>query len=162
MIEIDAEEALDFLNEILLRLIGKEDLLVAIGEREVAAAQGRIMETKRSPRGHAWVRWAPSTAEARERKGNADRGLLWDEGDLLDSIHFLAGADILGTSETSGSLVEIGTDNLIGLFQQDGTRGPGVGPSGWHVPPRHFLGWKTGDFGLYEAMAVRWLRGDPL
>lgn len=162
MITIDAEEALGVLNDVLLRLMGKEELLMAIGAREVAASQERIMSTKLSPDGMRWVKWRPSTARQRLRKGNTGRGILWDEGDLLDSIHAEVSADGLMTGEMSVSEVLIGSDSPIALYQQDGTRGPGVGPSGWHVPPRHFLGWSPDAFGVYETMTARWLAGEPL
>ena len=162
MITIDAAQALDELNAILLRLAGKEDLLNAIGEREAERARDRIMATKTEPDGDLWTRWRPSTARQRLRKGNAGRGILWDEGDLLDSIYFATSADGLGSDEMSLSEVVIGTDSIIGAYQQFGTYGPGVGPSGYHVPPRPFLGWEPGAFGTYEMMAARFLAGELL
>jgi phage gpG-like protein len=162
MITIDAEQAFDELNGILLRLAAKQDLLDAIGEREAEAARQRIMSTKTDPEGDRWTRWRPSTARQRLKKGNAGRGILWDEGDLLDSIYFASSADGLASSDMSLSEVLIGTDSPIGMYQQFGTYGPGVGPSGYHVPPRPFLGWEPTAFGVYEMMAARFLAGEPL
>ena len=162
MITIDAAQAIDELNMILLRLAGKEDLLNAIGEREAEASRQRIMDTKTDPEGDRWTRWRPGTARARLRKGNVGRGILWDEGDLLDSIYFASSADGIASSDGSFSEVLIGTDDIIGAYQQFGTYGPGVGPSGYHVPPRAFLGWEPDAFGAYEMMAARFLAGEPL
>ncbi len=162
MITVDAAQAMDEINGILLRLAGKQDLLDAIGEREAEASRQRIMSTKLDPEGDKWVRWRPSTARQRLKKGNAGRGILWDEGDLLDSIYFASSADGIASSDMSLSEVVIGTDSPIGMYQQFGTYGPGVGPSGYHVPPRPFLGWEPDAFGVYEMMAARFLAGEPL
>ena len=162
MITVDAEQALAELNGILLRLLGKQDLLDEIGLREAEKARQRILDTKTSPDGDRWVPWRPATARARLRKGNSGRGILWDEGDLLASIYAVWHADGLSTDEMSVSEVAIGTDDIIGAYQQEGTYGRGVGPSGYHVPPREFLGWEPDALGVYEAMAARWLAGEAL
>ncbi len=73
-------------------------------------------------------------------------------GELKNSIYFNVGADG----------VQIGTDDIIGLYQQDGTRGVGVSETGYHVNPRPFLGWEPDSLDAYEAMAVRYFAGAAL
>ncbi len=149
MITIDMADALAEIDALALRLAIPDALFAKIGAHEVAAAKNRIESTKTAPDGTPWVSWAVGTLLHRNRKGNADQGMLWDEGDLLDSIMWQA----------DGGTLEIGTPDEIGLYQQEGTRGPGVGPSGWHVPPREFLGWTPGSEALYEAMTIQYLAG---
>ena len=48
--------------------------------------QSRIKKGKTDAEGNAWAPWAPSTAKARQKKGNAALGLLFDSGALYKSI----------------------------------------------------------------------------
>jgi len=78
-----------------------------------------------------WLPLAESTAEDKEKQGYAppDNPLL-RTGDMRDSIEYTVG----------GSEAAVGSNSDIALYQEMGTHGPGVGPSGFHVPPRSFLG----------------------
>lgn len=79
----------------------------------------------------SWLPLAESTVEDKEKQGYAppDNPLL-REGDMRESIEYTV----------SGAEAQIGSNSDIALWQELGTRGPGVSASGYHVPPRSFLG----------------------
>ena len=139
MIEMDAELALAELNAIVARAALPGPVLELIGHSEVENARGRIQQTKVNPWGGDWASWADSTAYSRERKGTAGQGLLWDRGDLLESIHFA----IMGES------VEIGSDLEIARYLQDGTE---------RMPARPFLGWAEPVLPFYEQLWINYLQ----
>lgn len=136
----------DVLNEIGLMLARSRNplpILSRIGASEVENVRERIRSEKDSPFGEPWAPWAPSTAKARERKGNAARGLLFDDGDLLRSIH--AEANVYGPGH--GTL-DIGSDLDYAIFLQDGTE---------FMPARPYLGWNEHTFPFYELMLSDWI-----
>lgn len=146
MLSIDVNEALAGIDMMLRRAADPLPVLGVIGAREAENARARIRDSKTSPWGGSWAPWAPSTRAHREHKGNADQGLLWDEGDLLKSIRydaqtgrFLAGS--LGT-------VEIGSDMAYAGYLQDGTS---------KMPARPFLGWNPATFPFYELLLANWV-----
>lgn len=150
MITIDLEQVMAEMDLLLKRTSQPFALLARIGGEEAVKAKRRIESSKTDPLGDGWLPWRPGTAHIRERKGNADLGQLWDSGALKDSIYF----------NVTGDGVAIGTDDIIGLYQQDGTYGVGVGPYGFHVNPRPFLGWEPDAAQVYEDMALQYFRGD--
>ncbi len=138
MITIDAEAAIADLEAMVARLRAPEPLLGAIGEAEVELSRERIEETKDDPLGGGWLPWADSTSRQRVRKGTADLGLLYDTGELLESIH----------AAVEGNTVAIGSDVDYAIYLQDGTS---------KMPARPFLGWAPENLDAYESMFVRFL-----
>ncbi len=150
MISIDITEAMAEMDLLLKRTSEPFALMARIGAQETDKAKKRIESTKTDPLGEGWLPWRPGTRRIRERKGNAGLGQLWDTGELKDSIYFSVGPDG----------VAIGTDDIIGAYQQCGTYGVGVGPYGYHVNPRPFLGWEPDSINDYEVMALEFFMGD--
>ena len=150
MITIELEQVMAEMDMLLKRTSQPFALLARIGGEEAAKAKQRIASTKTDPMGEGWLPWRPGTERIRDKKGNAGLGQLWDSGELKNSIYF----------NISGDGVSIGTDDIIGLYQQDGTRGVGVSETGYHVNPRPFLGWSPDAADVYEPMALRYFMGE--
>jgi len=138
MITIDSVQALAELDAMLMRMHESGPFLEAVGEREVEAVQHRIRDTKTDPIGNAWAPWAPFTRSERTHKGNADLGLLLDEGDLLLSID----------KAVFGESVEIGSNLDYAADLQNGTD---------HMPAREFLGWSPESVPVYENLYKRYI-----
>lgn len=147
MISIDMEDALATLNAILARSRDLEPVLSVIGAIEAAKAHDRIQNTKEDPDGDAWIPWRPSTRKQRMRDGTAGYGLLYITGGIARSQRF----------EADDQVLMIGSSNKLALFHQFGTRGPGVGPSGYHDVPRPFLGWEDEDLPNYARMIADYI-----
>ncbi|MDA8258514.1 MAG: phage virion morphogenesis protein [Betaproteobacteria bacterium] len=147
MISIDMEDALATLGAILGRARDMEPILSVIGAVEAAKAADRIQNTKEDPEGDAWIPWRPGTKRERMRQGTAGYGLLYITGGIARSQRFEAGDQEL----------MIGSSNKLALFHQFGTRGPGVGPSGYHDVPRPFLGWEDEDLPNYARMIADYI-----
>ena len=146
MLSIDVNEALAGIDMMLRRAADPLPVLSRIGASEVENVRARIRGSKTSPWGDNWAPWAPSTRAHREHKGNADQGLLWDDGDLLKSIRYDAqvGAYLGG----SLGVLEVGSDMSYAGYLQDGTS---------KMPARPFLGWNPATFAYYEAMLAGWI-----
>ncbi len=147
MISIDMEAALATLNAILARSRDLEPVLSVIGAIEAAKAEDRIQNTKEDPDGEAWLPWRPGTRKERMRQGTAGYGLLYITGGIARSQRF----------EAEDQVLSIGSSNKLALFHQFGTRGPGVGPSGYHDVPRPFLGWEDEDLPNYARMIAEYI-----
>ena len=147
MISIDMEAALATLNAILARSRDLEPVLSVIGAIEAAKAEDRIQNSKEDPEGDAWIPWRPSTRKQRMRDGTAGYGLLYITGGIARSQRF----------EAEDQVLSIGSSNKLALFHQFGTRGPGVGPSGYHDVPRPFLGWEDEDLPNYARMIAEYI-----
>ena len=109
-------------------------------ERIGKQVEGRIRATKLDPDFKAWAPWAPSTEYSRLRKGNAMRGLLYDEGTLLAGI----------THRATLTGVEVGVEDSVDYagFLQYGTR---------NMPARPFLGWRAPMLAWLELDAAIYL-----
>ena len=81
------------------------------------------------------------------RQGTAGYGLLYITGGIARSQRF----------EAEDQVMSIGSSNKLALFHQFGTRGPGVGPSGYHDVPRPFLGWEDEDLPNYARMIAEYI-----
>jgi len=104
------------------RLAYPQPILNLIGQAAARRAEFEIRSGKHDPDGVAWAPWADGTSRSRQKKGNAEQGLLWDTGTLLGSMRVQVGAtDVL-----------IGTEVEYGHWLQDGTQ---------RMPARRFLGW---------------------
>lgn len=110
------------------------ELLNEVGEALALSTIQRIMTTKTAPSGQAWAPWATSTLLARNKKGNAAQGLLYDTGALGNSI----------TWQVKGKTVEVGSSlGVIGEYLQNGTA---------NMPARPFIGLSKED--LTEAQRI--------
>lgn len=98
-------------------------LMQEIGDIITEDIKYRIVKLKKDPDDKPWAPWAPSTAKARARKGNAALGLLFDTGTLLRSIK----SQVIGSHNT----LQIGTDVKYAGFLNNGTS---------KMPARPFLG----------------------
>lgn len=140
MLEVDLETALAEIGAILQRVQNPTPALTAIGSAELLEAQQRIIGNKLDPDYEAWMPWARRTLKERTKKGNLDQGLLWDTGELLNSLKSIA---------TSNS-VEIGTDVPYAADLQLGTD---------IMPAREFLGWNVATLADHELTMTEWLEG---
>ena len=141
-VEINVEQALAELGAMVARARLPGPVLEVIGASEVENARARIQQTKINPWGGDWAPWADSVAEHRARKGNAGQGLLWDDGDLLDSIRFAVDA------MDSVAWVDIGSDLEYAAYLQEGTD---------NMPAREFLGWNDAALPFYEGLLVNYI-----
>ena len=92
-----------------------------VAQIELQDIRTRIGVSKTTPEGVPWTPWRASTALARAKKGNANRGLLFDSGRLLNSFKVIA-------NETSFT---VGTDVPYAGFLNKGTN---------KMPGRKFMG----------------------
>ncbi len=114
--------------------------LAIVAKREHEKVAQRIRETKLTPDGQSWEPWAQATEIRRIRKGNADRGLLYNEGLLLASI----------IHRSSGFDAEIGVSSAVPYAGplQDGTS---------RMAARPYLGWNAPSLALLELDAAIYL-----
>jgi len=111
-----------------------------IGAHVVAEVKDRIQNTKLDPAGNEWAPWRPMTETLRTLAGNVEQGLLWDTGDLLDSIH----------EEVDGSFtLAIGSDSEYADAVQNGIEGKQVA--------REFLGWTDEDIVFVRETTLMYL-----
>lgn len=136
---VEAKEVQQAIGDIRKKLEKPRDMLREIGDIIVEDIKNRIVKTKQSPENEApWAPWAPSTAKARERKGNAALGLLFDSGNLLNSIT----AQIVGSHNT----LQIGTNVHYATYLHNGTP---------KMPARPFMGIsKRAQQGINEAIKM--------
>jgi len=146
-VEVNVEQALSELGAMVARAQFPGPVLEIIGKSEVKNVRARIQQSKINPWGGDWAPWAASTADYRTHKGNAGQGLLWDDGDLLESIRFSVDA-----MEHVG-WVDIGSDLDYAAYLQDGTE---------DMPAREFLGWNDAALPFYEGLWLNYIEtGTP-
>lgn len=93
-----------------------------IGEEEVRITQERIRSSKTGPDGKAWAPWSIATLKQRQRRGDANKGLLYRTGALLQSIKF----------KVEDGKLTVYSDAQYGKYLQFGTP---------KMPARPFIGW---------------------
>lgn len=143
MITTNIPQVIELLREMAVRMAAPLPAFSAIGHAETAVIRTRIEEGKTTPEGQAWAPWRPWTADEREAKGNADQGLLWDTGTLLNSIR----------SHTEAKGVSIGTD----VPYADELQG---GRGGRHpMVARPFIGWDQAGIERAERTMISYLEG---
>ena len=76
------------IEQLIQDLQNPTPLLQRVGAYLKASIQNRITTTKTAPDGTPWAPWAFVTEMARERKGTAGYGLLYDSGALYNSIDY--------------------------------------------------------------------------
>lgn len=99
----------------------KKKIHAELAKYEYARTVNRIITTKRDPFDEAWERLSGYTVRDKVRRATAQRGILWDEGDLLRSIQ---------VGVTRDSFI-IGSNLDYAEFLQEGTR---------NMPAREFIG----------------------
>lgn len=123
----------DDLASLLKQLANPRPALEQIGEALVQSTRERLEKTKVSPEGQKWAPWSLSTLLARRKKGTAARGLLFDSGNLSNSIQaqVLGDSVIVGASAKYASFLQNGTENMparpfVGISRQDEARIHGI------------------------------------
>ena len=111
----------------IVKKLNDKDMMREVGDIIVEDIKHRIAVTKKDPDDKPWKAWAPSTAKARERKGNAALGLLFDSGTLLRSIT----AEVKNHGSKGGVSVYVGSNTRYAEWLNDGTE---------KMPARPFLG----------------------
>lgn len=125
-IRLDGQAAIQQRLE-LLPAMQLDPLRHNIGALVESQTRRRIHSEKMSPDGKAWAPWGANWAASRH-KGH---GLLENEGDLLDSIHFVVtGGDIL-----------VGSDLVYAAIHQFGGAEVGIA-----IPERPYLGMSAYDW----------------
>jgi phage gpG-like protein len=143
---IDLASALAGLNR--LAMLNMSPWLEKVGQQAQKSVQQRIQQTKQDPDSAAWSPWMPRTEKYRTKKGNAGQGLLWDEGNLLNSISFVVDDGAQGDLFGAKGGVVIGTDVAYAGYLQDGTE---------RMAARPFIGWSDAEAAELEFSAVRFI-----
>ncbi len=142
MIATNALEVIAVLNGTVARIRDPKPVLERVAEHQASKVLGSIMSEKDDPDSHPWAEWMPSTRAQREKKGNVGLGLLWDRGDLLQSIKVDVGR---------GGF-QIGTNNAHAGYLQEGTP---------KMAARPFLGWSARDIEIAERSVMSYIQGGP-
>lgn len=136
-VTIDQKQLVSLLN----RLKNPRPALEEIGRVVTGTTQNRIRTEKTDPAGTPWQPWATSTTIARIKKGTASRGLLYDSGNLLNSI----------TYQVSGKQVSVGSSGVpYAIYLQQGTP---------NMPARPFIGYSNKDMQYINAILTRFVSG---
>ena len=136
-IKIDKGDIKEALGEFAKKAKESRDLMKEIGNIIAEDIKHRIVKLKKDPEDKPWAPWSKATRKARQKKGNAALGLLFDSGELNDSI----------TSKvTSKNNVQIGTNSPYAGYLNDGTN---------KMPARPFIGIsKRAQQGIDEALKL--------
>ena len=135
---VDFREVQQAIGDLRRKLENPRPLMQEIGDIITEDIRNMISTRKVGPDDRPWAPWAPSTAKARERKGNAALGLLVDSGTLLRSIT----SQVIGSHHT----VQIGTNVSYAQYLNQGTP---------KMPARPFLGIsKRAQEGINQAIKL--------
>lgn len=116
------------ISKLVSKLSYPKELLETIGSGLEASTKQRIQTTKTSPDGKLFAPWRPGTLKARIKKGTASRGLLFDSGNLYNSItHQLRQNSVeVGVTDKApyAILLQQGTSKMVarpfvGISQKD-------------------------------------------
>jgi phage gpG-like protein len=110
---VDARSIQKAVGDLLQKIDQPRPLLKLIGDLVVADIKYRLISSKADLVDKPWAPWKPGTRKVREKKGTAHLGLLYDSGNLLDSIR----AQIVGSHNT----LQVGTNVPYAKFLNDGT-----------------------------------------
>lgn len=130
----------DELTQILGRMQDFVPVFDYVGGQVRKDVQERIRDTKIAPDGTPWAPWRPLTERLRHLASNAEQGLLWDSGVLLESIHLA----VDGSFELA-----VGTDVPYSITLQEGVKGS--------QESREFLGWTETEYGMVETAVINYL-----
>ncbi len=109
---------------LLRKLQNPQPALDEIGKYLVASTQRRLKETKESPNGVPFAPWTLGTLLGRIKKGTANRGILFDSGNLYNSIMYQAQGPRAANGRFQSSFVTVGVNQAqapYGIFLQNGT-----------------------------------------
>lgn len=123
------------------KLQNPQQFLDQVGQLLRNSTQQRITTTKTSPNGSPFAPWSVATLFARQKKGNAARGILYDTGNLLNAVQY----------QVVGKQVEVGVDGSApyGVYLQNGTR---------HMPARPFVGISEQDRQMVRVLLQSYLK----
>ena len=136
-IKIDKGDIKDALGKYAKKLSDNRDLLEELGEIIEEDIRHRIVKLKKDPDDKPWKPWAKATKKARQKRGTAALGLLFESGELADSItHKVTGKNKL----------QVGTSNPYAGYLNEGTN---------NMPARPFIGIsKRASKGIDEALKL--------
>jgi phage virion morphogenesis protein len=134
-------ERTQYLKTLLDRIQNPQKALDQIGKKFVQSTRNRITNTKESPNGKPWAPWSLATLVGRLRRGTAGSGLLYETGNLADSIQ----------SKVQGKTAVVFSNAPYAGFLQAGTD---------RMPARPFIGVSASDLQLVEVILRRHLRND--
>lgn len=132
---VDFAAAVEGLSQIAARTANMSPFMNVMGEYYADEAKRRIAVLKSTPEFSPWAPWSLRRKTEREEKGNADLGLLYDTGALLESIHSVPRIDGFA----------VGTELDYALDLQEGTE---------IMPARPFLGWTPDEMVAAEKLAM--------
>lgn len=136
-IKIDKGDIKDALGKYAKKISDSRDLMEELGEIIEEDIRHRIVKLKKDPDDKPWKPWKKSTRKARQKKGNAALGLLFDSGELAASITHKV---------TAKNKLQVGTDNPYAGYLNDGTN---------NMPARPFIGIsKRAQKGIDEALKL--------
>lgn len=111
---VDAKEVQQSIGDIRKKLANPRSMMQEIGDIIVEDIKNRITTTKKDVNtDKSWSPWKPSTKKARTKKGNAALGLLYDSGELLNSIT----SQVVGSHNT----LQVGTNVPYASYLHEGT-----------------------------------------
>jgi phage gpG-like protein len=146
-ITTNAAEVIGVMNGVLGRIRDARPVMERLAEHAASGVMSGIMSEKASPDDIGWAPWSMSRRGEREDKGNVGLGLLWDTGDLLASIKV----------KPTRNGFEVGTALDYGKWLHDGVKKKDG--SGWHMPPRPWMGWGRQDIEVAERWLVQYIAG---
>lgn len=136
-IKIDKGDIKDALGKYAKKISDSRDLMEELGEIIEEDIRHRIVKLKKDPDDKPWKPWRKSTRKARQKKGNAALGLLFDSGELAASITHKV---------TAKNKLQVGTDNPYAGYLNDGTN---------NMAARPFIGIsKRAQKGIDEALKL--------
>jgi len=136
-VTFDSAATIAHVRAVIARMHDLVPLYDVVGAYAANKIRDRIQNTKKSPEGDPWAPWKPFTEVSRQYSGNMGQGLLWDTGDLLNSIRF----DVDGNFG-----VEIGTDVHYAVDLHEGIAGK--------QEARPLVGWAREDYAVVLSAAT--------
>lgn len=146
---IKVKSSPDPMKQLLRQLQNPQAALEEIGKHLVASTQRRIRDTKESPSGQKFAPWTLSTLLGRTKKGTAARGILFDSGNLYNSIMYEAQGPRAANGRFQKTQVIVGVDESrapYGKFLQAGTP---------HMVARPFIGINKNDVDVITSILRR-------
>jgi phage gpG-like protein len=140
VITTNALEVIAIVNGLAARVRDPKPVLERVAEHQASKVLTSIMSDKDDPDAHPWAEWRPFTRQEREKKGNTQLGLLWDTGNLLQSIKVNVGRGgfQIGTNVPYADELQYGRQDMA---------------------PRPFLGWSAQDIAIAERSVMAYIEG---
>lgn len=153
MIKTKVTKPVDPMKQLLRQLQNSQAALDEIGKHLVASTQRRLKDTKESPDGSKFAPWTLATLLGRTKKGTAARGILFDSGNLYNSIMYQAQGPRAANGRFQRSQVVVGVDEArapYGKFLQSGTP---------NMVARPFIGISKTDSDVIASILRRHITG---